>query len=102
VRHHDITLCLQSLHSDGQRAGYFLRTMWTLLSSLGYGEPSLFIGTLRLLRGNSYLWHVCVVIYKKSTTDHIHRIGQVVEASSPRWMFEGVWRDATREALAVL
>jgi hypothetical protein len=34
--------------SDGQLASYFPRTLWTLLSSLGYGEPQLFIGTPRL------------------------------------------------------
>jgi hypothetical protein len=95
VHHHDITLCLQSLHSDGQRAGYFLRTMRTLLLSLGYGEPPLFITTLRLDHGNPYLWCVHVVIYKKSTTDHIRRISQVVEAFALRWTFEGGLRDAT-------
>jgi hypothetical protein len=55
-------------HSDGQRTGYFLKTLQTLLLSLGYGEPSLFIGTPRLLRGNTYLWHVRVVKYEKSMT----------------------------------
>jgi hypothetical protein len=89
-------------HSNGQHAGYFLRTLQTLFSSLGYGEPPLFIGTLRLLRGNSYLWHVHVVIYKKSTTDHIRRIRQVIHASALRWAFEGGMMDAAREALAVL
>jgi hypothetical protein len=37
-------------HSDGQRAGHFLRTMWTELLALGYSEPPLFIGVSRLLR----------------------------------------------------
>jgi hypothetical protein len=32
-------------HSNGQRVGYFLRTLRTLLSSLGFGEPPLFVGT---------------------------------------------------------
>jgi hypothetical protein len=41
-------------HSDGQNAGYFPRTLWTVLLALGSSEPLLFIGTLRLLRGNSY------------------------------------------------
>jgi hypothetical protein len=36
-------------HSDGQRAGYFLRTLQTLLLALGYSEPPLFVGTPRLL-----------------------------------------------------
>jgi hypothetical protein len=81
-------------HSDGQLAGYFSRTLRTLLRSLGYGEPSHFIGTPRLLRGNTYLWHVQVVIYEKSTTDHVHRIHQVIEASTLRWTFEGGMRDA--------
>jgi hypothetical protein len=45
-------------YSDGQDAGYLLRTLRTMLLALGSSEPSLFIGALRLLRGNSYLWHV--------------------------------------------
>jgi hypothetical protein len=43
-------------HSDGQDAGYFSRTLQTVFLALGSSEPPLFIGTLRLLRGNSYLW----------------------------------------------
>jgi hypothetical protein len=73
-----------------------------LLLALGYGKPPLFIGTPRLLRRNSYLWRIRVVIYEKSMTDHIHRIHQVVEASAPRWMFEGGMRDTAWEALVVL
>jgi hypothetical protein len=42
-------------HSDGQDAGYFLRTLRAVLLALGSSKPSLFIGTPRLLRGNSYL-----------------------------------------------
>jgi hypothetical protein len=42
-------------HSDGQNAGYFLRTLLIVLLALGYSEPLLFIGVPRLLRGNSYL-----------------------------------------------
>jgi hypothetical protein len=82
-------------HSDGQRASYFLRTLRTLLSSLGYGEPPLFIRTVRLLQGNTYLWHMRVLIDEMSTTDHIHRIRQVVEASASRWMFDGGMQDDT-------
>jgi hypothetical protein len=89
-------------HSDGQEVGYFLRTLQTVLLALGSSEPPLFIGILRLLRGNSYLWHVRVVIYERSTTDRIRRIRQVVEAPAPRWMFEAGMREAAREALAVL
>jgi hypothetical protein len=89
-------------HSDGQEVGYFLRTLWTMLLALGSSEPPLFIGIPRLLRGNSYLWHVRVVIYKRSTTDHIRHIRQVVEAPAPRWTFEAGMREAAREALAVL
>jgi hypothetical protein len=70
-------------HSKGQRAGYFLRTLWTLLLVLGYSEPPLFVGTPRLLRRNSYLWHVRVIIYERPTTDHIYRIHHVIEASTP-------------------
>jgi hypothetical protein len=75
-------------HSDGQNAGYFLRTLRTVLLALGSSEPPLFIKTLRLLRGNSYLWCVHVVICERPTTDCIHRIRQVVEAPAPRWTFE--------------
>jgi hypothetical protein len=81
-------------HSDGQNVGYFPRTLRTVLLALGSSEPPLFIGTLRLLHGNSYLWYVCVVIYKRPTTDHIHRIHQVVEAPAPRWTFEAGMREA--------
>ena len=89
-------------HSDGQEAGYFPRTLRTVLLVLGSSKPPLFIGIPRLLRGNSYLWHVRVVIYERSTTDHIRRIRQVVEAPAPRWTFEAGMREAAREALAVL
>jgi hypothetical protein len=43
-----------------------------------------------------------MIIYERSTTDHIHRIRHVVEATTPRWTFEGVMREAAREALALL
>jgi hypothetical protein len=89
-------------HSDGQRAGYFLRTLRILLLALGYSGPPLFIGILRLLYGNSYLWRVHVIIYERPTTDHIHRMRHVVEASTSRWMFEGGMREAAREALTLL
>jgi hypothetical protein len=45
-------------HSDGQNAGYFPRTLLTMLLALGYSEPPLFVSVPRLLRGNSYLWRV--------------------------------------------
>jgi hypothetical protein len=48
-------------HSYGQSASYFLRALRTLHSSLGFGDPPHFVGTLRFLRGNSYMWHVHVV-----------------------------------------
>jgi hypothetical protein len=73
-----------------------------VLLALGSSEPPLFIGISRLLCGNWYLWRVCVVIYERSTTDHIRRIRQVVEAPAPRWTFEAGMREAAREALAVL
>jgi hypothetical protein len=82
-------------HSDGQRAGYFRRTLRTLLLALGYSEHPLFVGVLRLLRENSYLWHVCVIIYERPTTDYICRIHHVVEATTPRSTFKGGMRDAT-------
>jgi hypothetical protein len=89
-------------HRDGQSAGYFLRTLRTVLLELGSSEPPLFIGTLRLLHGNSYLWPVRVVIYERPMTDHICRIRHVVEAPIPRWTFEPGMREATRESLVVL
>jgi hypothetical protein len=89
-------------HSDGQRASYFPRTLRTLLLALGYSEPPLFVGVPRLLYGNSYLWRVCVIIYERHMTDHIHYIRHVVEATTPRWTFEGGMREAAREALALL
>jgi hypothetical protein len=89
-------------HNDGQDAGYFPRTLWTGLLARGSSEPPLFIGTPRLLRGNPYLWRVCVVIYERPTTDRICRFHQVVEAPEPRWTFEAGMREAAREALAVL
>jgi hypothetical protein len=88
--------------SDGQNAGYFSRTLQTVLLALDSSEPPLFIETPRLLRGNSYLWRVCVVIYERPTTDHIYRIRQVVKAPAPRWTFEVGMREAAREALAIL
>jgi hypothetical protein len=89
-------------HSVGQNAGYYPRTLRTMFLALGYSEPPLFIGTLRLLHRNSYLWRVCVVIYEKPMTDCIHRIRQVVEDSTPRWTFHASMTEAVREALAVL
>jgi hypothetical protein len=89
-------------HSDGQEAGYFPRTLQTMLLALGSSKPPLFIGILRLLRGNSYLWRVRVLIYERPTTDRVQRIHQVVEAPAPRWTFEAGMREAAREALAVL
>jgi hypothetical protein len=73
-----------------------------VLLALGYSEPPLFIGVLRLLHENSYLWHARVIIYERPTTDRIHRIRRVVEATTLRWTFEGGMREAAREALALL
>jgi hypothetical protein len=42
-------------HNDGQNAGYFLWTLRSVLLALGYNEPPLFVGVLRLLHGNLYL-----------------------------------------------
>jgi hypothetical protein len=89
-------------HSDGQNAGYFPRTLQTVLLALGYSEPPLFKSVPRLPRGNSYLWRVWVIIYERPTTDHIRRICHVVEATTPRWTFEGGMREAAREALPLL
>jgi hypothetical protein len=89
-------------HSNGQNAGYFPRTLQTVLVALGYSKPPLFIGAQRLLHRNSYLWRVHVIIYERPTTNHIHHIRHVVEDTTPRWMFEGGMREAAREALALL
>jgi hypothetical protein len=89
-------------HSDCQNAGYFPRTLRTVLLALGYCEPLFFIGVPRLLRENSYLWRVHVIIYETPTTDYIRRIHHVVEATTPRWTFEGGMREAAREALVLL
>jgi hypothetical protein len=89
-------------HNDGQNASYFPRTLQTILLALSSSEPPLFIGTLRLLCGNLYIWRVRVVIYERPTTDRIHRIRQVVEAPTPRWTFEGGIREAACEVFAVL
>jgi hypothetical protein len=89
-------------HSDGQNAGYFPRTLRTVLLALGSSEHPPFIRTPRLLHGNSYLWHVRMVIYERPTTNHIYRIRQVVEAPAPRWTFEAGMREGACEALAVL
>jgi hypothetical protein len=89
-------------HSDGQNAGYFLRTLRTVLLALGYSEPPLFVGFSRLLLGNSYLWRVQVIIYERPMTDCIRRIRHVVKATTPRWTFMGGMREAAREALALL
>jgi hypothetical protein len=82
-------------HSDGQNAGYFLSTLRTVLLALVYSEPPLFVGVPRLLHENSYLWRVWVIIYKRPMTDRICRIRRVVEATTPRWAFEGGMRQAT-------
>jgi hypothetical protein len=79
-------------HTDGHNVGYITRTLQTVLLVLGYNEPPLFIRTPRLLCGNSYLWCVSVVIYERPMTDHIHRIRQMVEASTPRWTFKAGMR----------
>jgi hypothetical protein len=71
-------------HSVGQNVGYFPKTLRTVLLALGSSEPPLFIGTLRLLHGNSYLWRGHVVIYERPITNHIRCIRQVVEAPALR------------------
>jgi hypothetical protein len=45
---------------------------------------------------------MCVIIYERPTTDHIHRIHHMVEATTPRWTFEGGMRETAREALTLL
>jgi hypothetical protein len=86
-------------HSGGQNAGYFSRTLRTMLLVL---RIVFFVGTPRLLCGNSYLWHVHVVIYERLMTNHICHFRQVVEAPTPRWTFEAGMREAAHEALAIL
>jgi hypothetical protein len=81
-------------HSDGQNAGYFPRTLRTVLLALGYSEPPLFIGVPRLLCGNSWIQRVHVIIYERPMTDHICHILHVVEATTPRWTFKRGTREA--------
>jgi hypothetical protein len=81
-------------HSDSQNAGYFPRTLRIVLLVLGSSVPPLFIRTPRLLRENSYLWCIHVMIYERPTTNRIRRIHQVVEAPAPRWTFEAGMREA--------
>jgi hypothetical protein len=64
--------------------------------ALGYSEPPLFVGVPRLLHRNSYLWHVRVIIYERPLTNCIRRIRHMVEATTPRWTFEGGMRRRTR------
>jgi hypothetical protein len=45
---------------------------------------------------------VRVIIYERPMTDHICHIRRVVEATTPRWTFEGGMREAAREALTLL
>jgi hypothetical protein len=73
-----------------------------VLLALRYSVPPLFISVPRLLCGNSYVWHVRVIIYERPTTDHIRRIHRVVEATTLRWTFEGAMREAAKEDLALL
>jgi hypothetical protein len=73
-----------------------------VLLALVYSEPLLFVSVLRLLRGNSYLWRVRVIIYERPTTDNIRCIHHVVEATTLRWTFKGGMREAAREALVLL
>jgi hypothetical protein len=50
-----------------------------------------------------YNYHEAVIIiYERPMTDHICRIRHVVEATTPRWIFEGGMREAAQEALALL
>jgi hypothetical protein len=73
-----------------------------VLLALGYSEPLLFVGVPRLLHGNLYIWRVRVIIYERPTTNHIRCIRHVVEATTPRWTFEGGMREAAREGLVLL
>jgi hypothetical protein len=43
-----------------------------------------------------------VIIYERPITNRIHRILHMVEATTPRWTFEGGMREVAREALALL
>jgi hypothetical protein len=43
-----------------------------------------------------------VIIYESPTTDHVRRIHHVVEATTPRFTFEGGMREVAWEALALL
>jgi hypothetical protein len=83
-------------YSDEYLAQYFLRILWKLLRSLGYGKLLLFNRILSLLQGTTYLWNIWMVMYEKSTTNHICRTQQVIDAAAPRMSFEAGIRDAAR------
>jgi hypothetical protein len=73
-----------------------------MLLALGYSEPSLFVSVPRLLHRNLYPWRVRVIIYERPMTDHIYRIYHVVEATTPRWTFEGGMREESSQKIAEL
>jgi hypothetical protein len=89
-------------HNNGKNVVYFPRTLQTVLFSLEYSEPLLFVSVLRLLHGNSNLRCVRVIIYERPMIDHIRRIRLVVEATTSRWTFEGGMREVAREDFALL
>jgi hypothetical protein len=103
---HDTNLCRnqapQESYSDGRHAGYFMRVVRTLLRSPGYYEAPLYIVTPTLPCSSTYVWNVCVVLYKKATTDHICRTHQVHEVADPRATLRAGIRDAARGGLTVL
>jgi hypothetical protein len=73
-----------------------------LLRSPGYDEAPLYIGTLTLFYGSTYIWNVRVVLYEKATTDCICHTHQVHEAATPRAKFEADIWDAACQTFAIL
>jgi hypothetical protein len=72
-----------------------------LLRSPGYDEAPLYIGTLTLFYGSTYIWNVRVVLYEKATTDCICHTHQVHEAATPRAKFEADIWDAACQTFAI-
>jgi hypothetical protein len=52
-------------HDGGRTAGYFLRELRSLLSTLDYRAEPLYIGNKTPLRSKGYKWEEHVVLYEK-------------------------------------
>jgi hypothetical protein len=71
-----------------------------VLLALGYSEPA--FRWCPKAASQELIPLACVIIYERPTTNRIRHICHGVEATTPRWTFEGGMREATRYALALL